>query len=370
MGVAAFEVRRVDEVRDWLDLVPAHARATHPRVNLPVESAPPRAARDPAVDARSVTERRRQPVGLVGVEQIGSGRHEHEHRPRDPRRPQLGPLLDRRHAVSPWVDRLQGLGDGYGSHPVGIRSRPRREPCARHACDGTGIFDDRGEVHFDPGARVAPARKRVHRRANDNAARWLKATGKRGWLQSQKLYYFPVMDTPAPDSALARALALVRDLRSRCPWDHAQTRATLRPYLVEEALELDQALRSDDPVALRDELGDLLLHLAFQIVIGEEKREFDAETVTRALEEKMWRRHPHLFGDSPTPDHEGWERVKKRERGAGSGTLRGLPPSLTPLLMAFRLQERAAGVGFDWPDAKGPLEKVKEELDEVERATG
>ena len=178
------------------------------------------------------------------------------------------------------------------------------------------------------------------------------------------------MDTPAPDSALARALALVRDLRSRCPWDHAQTRATLRPYLVEEALELDQALRSDDPVALRDELGDLLLHLAFQIVIGEEKREFDAETVTRALEEKMWRRHPHLFGDSPTPDHEGWERVKKRERGAGSGTLRGLPPSLPPLLMAFRLQERAAGVGFDWPDAKGPLEKVKEELDEVERATG
>ena len=177
------------------------------------------------------------------------------------------------------------------------------------------------------------------------------------------------MDTPARDSALARTLALVRDLRARCPWDHAQTRATLRPYLVEETLELDQALRSDDPVALRDELGDLLLHLAFQIVIGEEKREFDAETVTRALEEKMWRRHPKLFGDSATPDHEGWERVKRRERGAGTGTLRGLPPSLPPLLMAFRLQERAAGVGFDWPDAKGPLEKVKEELDEVERAT-
>ena len=178
------------------------------------------------------------------------------------------------------------------------------------------------------------------------------------------------MDTPARDSALARTLALVRDLRARCPWDHAQTRATLRPYLVEETLELDQALRSDDPVALRDELGDLLLHLAFQIVIGEEKREFDAETVTRALEEKMWRRHPKLFGDSATPDHEGWERVKRRERGARTGTLRGLPPSLPPLLMACRLQERAAGVGFDWPDAKGPLEKVKEELDEVERATG
>src|SRR5881275_2507046 len=180
------------------------------------------------------------------------------------------------------------------------------------------------------------------------------------------------------DGALARALALVRDLRARCPWDRAQTRETLRPYLVEEALELDQALRHGEPAALRDELGDLLLHLAFQIVVGEEKREFDAETVTCALEEKMWRRHPKLFGDSQTSDHEGWERMKKRERGAlkesltvpGSGILRGLPPSLPPLLRAYRLQERAAGVGFDWPDAKGPMAKVKEETAEVERETG
>src|SRR5882724_6097130 len=171
------------------------------------------------------------------------------------------------------------------------------------------------------------------------------------------------------DVSLARALALVRDLRARCPWDHAQTRDTLRPYLVDEALELDQALEHGEPAELRDELGDLLLHLAFQIVIGEEQGEFDAATVTRALEEKMWRRHPHLFGGSPTPDHEGWERVKKRERRAGSGTLRGLPPSLPPLLMAYRLQERAAGVGFDWPDAKGPMEKVKEEIGELERET-
>src|SRR5438093_4966405 len=172
------------------------------------------------------------------------------------------------------------------------------------------------------------------------------------------------------DAALARALALVRDLRARCPWDHAQTRATLRPYLVEEALELDQALKHSAPAELRDELGDLLLHLAFQVVIGEEQHEFDAESVTRGLEEKMWRRHPHLFGDSPTPDHEGWERVKRREQGAGSGTLRGLPPSLPPLLMAYRLQERAAGVGFDWPDATGPMQKVHEEIVELEVEAG
>ncbi len=177
-------------------------------------------------------------------------------------------------------------------------------------------------------------------------------------------------NSPANDTALARALALVRDLRARCPWDHAQTRETLRPYLVEEALELDQALTHGAPAELRDELGDVLLHLAFQIVIGEERREFDAETVTRALEEKMWRRHPHLFGNADRPDHETWERTKRRERSAVSGTLRGLPPALPPLLMAYRLQERAAGVGFDWPDARGPLEKVREEITEVERATG
>src|SRR5881296_2833689 len=177
----------------------------------------------------------------------------------------------------------------------------------------------------------------------------------------------PRRESARGDGALARALALVRDLRARCPWDRAQTRETLRPYLVEEALELDQALRQGDPVALRDELGDLLLHLAFQIVVGQEKREFDAETVTRALEEKMWRRHPTLFGDSQTSDHEGWERMKRTERGAGSGTLRGLPPSLPPLLRAYRLQERAAGVGFDWPSAAGPIEKVKEEIAELQR---
>ncbi len=169
------------------------------------------------------------------------------------------------------------------------------------------------------------------------------------------------------DSALGRALALVRDLRARCPWDRSQTPQTLRPYLVEEVLELDHAIGTDDPATLRDELGDVLLHIAFQIVIGEERSQFDAEAVTRGLEEKMWRRHPHLYGGQAGADHDWWERVKRRERGEGRGTLSGLPPTLPPLLMAYRLQERAAGVGFDWPDASGPLAKVKEEIGEVER---
>src|SRR5437879_11694432 len=149
----------------------------------------------------------------------------------------------------------------------------------------------------------------------------------------------PHRESARGDGALARAVAPGRELRARCPWARAQAGETLRPYLVEEALELDQALRHGEPAALRDELGDLLLHLAFQIVVGEEKREFDAETVTRALEEKMWRRHPKLFGDSKTSDHEGWERMTKRERGAGSGTLGGCPPSLRQPLQEYRLEE-------------------------------
>jgi MazG family protein len=175
------------------------------------------------------------------------------------------------------------------------------------------------------------------------------------------------------DSALGRALGLVRDLRARCPWDRVQTPQTLRPYLMEEAYELDHAVQGGDPEAIRDELGDLLLHLAFQIVIAEERSQFNAEVVTRVLEEKMWRRHPQLFGEAPPGergDQDTWERTKRREpRGGRRGTLTGLPPALPPLLQAYRLQERAAGIGFDWRDARGPLEKVKEETGELEQAT-
>src|SRR5437867_8726631 len=125
---------------------------------------------------------------------------------------------------------------------------------------------------------------------------------------------------------------------------------------------------------MRDELGDLLLHLAFQIVIGEERSQFNAEVVTHTLEEKMWRRHPNLFGEAGVSrdDHAGWELVKRREPRAGGkrSTLAGLPATLPPLLMAYRLQERAAGIGFDWPDARGPLDKVKEEITELEAELG
>jgi ATP diphosphatase len=163
------------------------------------------------------------------------------------------------------------------------------------------------------------------------------------------------------NSALGRALAMVRDLRARCPWDRAQTRESLRPYLVEETLELDHALGEGDTGAIRDELSDLLLHLAFQLVIAEERGEFSPDDVASGLEQKMRRRHPHLFD---LGDAEPWERIKRKERQGR--TLGGITPTLPPLLKAYRLQERAASVGFDWPDATGPLDKVREELAEVE----
>ena len=168
------------------------------------------------------------------------------------------------------------------------------------------------------------------------------------------------------NSALGRSMAMVRDLRNRCAWDRVQTRDTLRPYLVEEVHELDQAIGSGNPAAIRNEVADLLLHLAWQLVLAEEQSEFTAEDAADVLEAKMRRRHPHLFELGP---REKWETLKRQERekeGGLAGVLDGLPPTLPDLLMAHRLQERAAGVGFDWPDTAGPAAKVREELAEVE----
>src|SRR2546428_1565865 len=128
------------------------------------------------------------------------------------------------------------------------------------------------------------------------------------------------------NSALGRAVAMVRDLRARCAWDRAQTRETLRPYLVEEALELDHALGEGESDVIRGELSDLLLHLAFQLVIAEERKEFTASAVADDLEAKMRRPHPHLFhlGEAVT-----WGRIKPRAtRGRPPG---GITPTLPPL---------------------------------------
>lgn len=177
-----------------------------------------------------------------------------------------------------------------------------------------------------------------------------------------------VGDFPRVDGVLDRALALVEYLREHCPWDRKQTARSLVPHLLEETHETVDAIHAGDPEALRGELGDLLLNVAFQIVVAEQEGDFDREGVVRELEGKMMRRHPHLFG---LGERESWEAIKAREQAAGgspqaSGALAGLAAGLDPLLRAHRMQEKASGMGFDWDDVSGPLAKVKEELAEVE----
>lgn len=160
-------------------------------------------------------------------------------------------------------------------------------------------------------------------------------------------------------SAFDDALSLMRDLRLRCDWDAAQTHDSLRPYLIEEAYELDEAIASGADERIREELGDVLLQVLFHSVIAEERGAFDAAAVATGLVSKMKGRHPHLYQDGTK---EPWERMKARRRG---GIGEGLPEPLPALHRAHRLQDRAAGVGFDWPDVEGPAAKVEEELREV-----
>ena len=160
-------------------------------------------------------------------------------------------------------------------------------------------------------------------------------------------------------ASLEDTLALMRDLRARCDWDAAQTHQSLRPYLIEEAHEVDDALRLGSDAMLRDELGDLLLQVLFHSVIAEERSAFDLYDVAASLIAKMKRRHPHLYGDGTAVP---WERQKARTRASLAD---GLPLELPALHRAHRLQDRASGVGFDWNDVAGPLAKVREEVEEV-----
>lgn len=190
---------------------------------------------------------------------------------------------------------------------------------------------------------------------------------------------------PEPSAGvLDRALDLVEFLRQNCPWDAAQTHRSLRRHLLEESHEVVDAIDQGDDPGLREELGDLLLNVAFQIVVGEGRGAFDRELVVAGLEEKMRRRHPHLYGG----EAESWERLKQKEReqkerereyptrqslspastseGAEHvGLLSDLVAGLDPLSHARRIQSRVSEVGFDWVDPSGAWTKLREEIDEV-----
>ena len=172
--------------------------------------------------------------------------------------------------------------------------------------------------------------------------------------------------------ALGRVLDTLDRLRVECPWDRKQTNESLRPNTIEEVYELADALLAEDSVNIKKELGDVLLHVLFYSKIGEEKKSFDIADVADALNEKLIFRHPHIFGTVEAKDahtvEQNWEQIKLKEKDGNKTVLSGVPSTLPPLIKAYRIQEKAANVGFDWEEPSQVWDKVKEEIAEFEQA--
>jgi len=173
---------------------------------------------------------------------------------------------------------------------------------------------------------------------------------------------------------LLAIMARLRDAESGCPWDVEQTFATIAPYTVEEAYEVADAIERDDLQDLKEELGDLLLQVVFHSRLAEEQGVFAFEDVARAINDKMIRRHPHVFGDETyaglAAQKAGWETLKAQERhgkGRAESLLDDVPVGLPALTRAVKLSKRAARVGFVWPSVKEVMEKLHEEVEELEQ---
>lgn len=167
--------------------------------------------------------------------------------------------------------------------------------------------------------------------------------------------------------AFKRLLDIMDELREKCPWDKEQTLESLRYLTIEETYELSEAILDNNLKEIKNELGDLMLHLVFYAKIGEEKKSFNIKDVLDSINEKLIYRHPHIFGDvvvkSATDVADNWEKLKLKE--GKKSVLEGVPLSLPPLVKAYRMQEKAKGVGFDWEKPEQVWEKVIEELNEL-----
>ncbi|MCK9450574.1 MAG: nucleoside triphosphate pyrophosphohydrolase [Bacteroidales bacterium] len=168
--------------------------------------------------------------------------------------------------------------------------------------------------------------------------------------------------------AFERLLKIMDELRAGCPWDQAQTLESLRHLTIEETYELSDAILENDLEEIRKELGDLMLHLVFYAKIGDELGAFDIKTVLDSISEKLIVRHPHIYGDTKVQSAENvaenWERIKLKE--GKKSVLEGVPTSLPALLKAYRMQEKAGGVGFEWERKDQVWDKVEEELRELQ----
>lgn len=184
---------------------------------------------------------------------------------------------------------------------------------------------------------------------------------------NEKIYDTRFTESDEGLDAYADFIAIVRQLRRDCPWDREQTHESVRHLLIEEAYETLEAIENEDWDDLKKELGDLLLHVAFHSVIAEQDGRFTMREVIETESAKLIRRHPHVFGDTRvdgvTEVLQNWEQIKLKE-GNRTSALEGVPAHLPALLRAFRIQEKAAGVGFDFADGAGAWEKVEEEIRE------
>lgn len=173
-------------------------------------------------------------------------------------------------------------------------------------------------------------------------------------------------------SAFIRLLQIMDELRSKCPWDKKQTFESLRPNTIEETFELADALLKGNTKEISKELGDVLLHVVFYAKIGSETGDFDIHDVCENLSNKLVYRHPHVFGnqdgvENATQVTQLWEQIKQTEKDGNKSVLSGVPHSLPSLIKAYRVQDKARGVGFDWEDRTDVWMKVKEEIAEFEQ---
>ena len=171
-------------------------------------------------------------------------------------------------------------------------------------------------------------------------------------------------------ASFGRFLDVLDELREKCPWDRKQTNQSLRPNTIEECFELCDALIADDTQNICKELGDVLLHVAFYAKIASEKQQFDMKDVCDRLCDKLIYRHPHVFGDAVAETAgevcKNWEQLKMTEKDGNKTILSGVPASMPSLIKAYRMQEKAANVGFDWEKKEDVWAKVKEEIAEIE----
>lgn len=176
------------------------------------------------------------------------------------------------------------------------------------------------------------------------------------------------METKLNINSFTRILKIMDELREQCPWDKKQTLDSLRILTIEEAYELSDAIVQKDMEELKKELGDVFLHLLFYSRIASEQKSFDINDVVDTLAEKLIRRHPHIYGEVNADNEEqvkqNWEKIKQTERKKEKGVMSGVPASLPSMVKAFRIQEKAAAVGFDWEHTAQVVDKVKEELEE------